>query len=220
MNTNILFSLDNVMPDPLRGQVQNSNIWECRQQIEAGKRYFVLAASGRGKTTLQHVLYGIRKDYSGGISVLLDHTLTDIRQLRLEQWAALRQNQVAIVFQDLRLFPNLTAMENVQLKNDLTRFKTEDQIREMAALLGVDGLLNKKCGEMSYGQRQRFAIVRALCQPFKTLLMDEPFSHLDKNNITLCCQLITQECAAQQAGYLLASLGDKYDLPYDIEWSL
>ena len=70
---------------------------------------------------------------------------------------------------------------------------------------------------MSYGQRQRVAIIRALCQPFEFLLMDEPFSHLDDANIKIASNLIKEELKMQQAGFLLVSLGERYYFKYDKE---
>ena len=87
----------------------------------------------------------------------------------------------------------------------------------MAKDLNVFDLLDKKCGKMSYGQRQRIAIIRALCQPFRFLILDEPFSHLDSANTKKCCNLISKECQSQKAGYAIVSLEEKYFLDYDIE---
>ena len=99
----------------------------------------------------------------------------------------------------------------------MTNHKTEEEIVAMTKELDVDSLLEKKCGEMSYGQRQRIAIIRAMCQPFQFLIMDEPFSHLDSGNAQKCCQLISRECNAQKAGYAIASLEERYFLEYDKE---
>lgn len=222
-----MFQFDQVVPQPLQGQIRNSDLWQCGQRIEAGKRYFVLAPSGSGKTTLQHILYGIRHDYSGSVRVQgacaeaeTPRAERDLRRCSPAHWAYLRQRRLAAVFQDLRLFPALSALDNIQLKNQLTGFKTPEQISDMAERLGVGAFLGKRCGELSYGQRQRVAIVRALCQPFELLLLDEPFSHLDQDNVLKACRLIEQECRAQGAGYLLASLGERYALDYDAEWQL
>jgi ABC-type lipoprotein export system ATPase subunit len=106
-------------------------------------------------------------------------------------------------------------MENLELKNNLTNHKTKEQILQMAESLGVADFLKKKAGILSYGQRQRMAIIRAMCQPFELLLMDEPFSHLDKANIEKACELINSETKQNGAGYIIASLGDRYSLEYD-----
>jgi ABC-type lipoprotein export system ATPase subunit len=109
----------------------------------------------------------------------------------------------------------MSAWDNIQIKNQLTHHQTEDQISTMAERLEVASLLNKKCGEMSYGQRQRIAIIRALCQPFRFLIMDEPFAHLDSANVVRCCALIQEECSQQGAGFAVASLEERYKFEYD-----
>ncbi len=212
-----MFQLCSVLPQPLQSQIRaGSEIWRTDRQISANRRYFVSAASGKGKTTLQHILYGMRRDYEGeAIYTNPEGQAFSLQKMNLEQWATLRARDVAIVFQDLRLFPNLTARENLQLKNELTQHLNPTQIEDYCARLGVSDLLDRPAGLLSYGQRQRFAIIRALCQPFRTLLMDEPFSHLDTENIRLACALISEHCAAHKAGYLVASLGDHYFLDYD-----
>lgn len=211
-----MFTFNQIIPIPLKEQnIGASEVWRSTLQLRAGQRCFVSAPSGKGKTTMQLILYGIRKDYEGTVSIVMEGGEKDLRKLSLEDWAKLRQNRIAIIFQDLRLFPQLSALENIQLKNNLTKHKSEQQIQAMAERLGVAEFLNKQAGILSYGQRQRVAIIRALCQPFELLLMDEPFSHLDAENIQKCCALISEECAAQKAGYLIASLGERYPLEYD-----
>ena len=126
-----------------------------------------------------------------------------------------RRKKMAVVFQGLQIFDELTALENIQLKNDLTKFTTEAKMREMAEKLGIASLLDRKAAILSFGQKQRIALVRALCQPFEFLLLDEPFSHLDLANAKLCLELINEECSARGAGYILTTLGSDYGGKYD-----
>ncbi|CAA6819061.1 MAG: Unknown protein [uncultured Aureispira sp.] len=212
-----MFSLNNLVPIPLSDQIGSSEIWGTTFAFDASIRYFIEAPSGKGKTTFQHILYGLRKDYTGEVRIDALGGTFQLKELTLEQWSDIRQRELSVIFQDLRLFLDQTALENIQLKNQLTNHQTEATILEMATQLGVENLLGKKCGEMSYGQRQRIAIIRALCQPFRFLIMDEPFSHLDKNNIEKCCALISQECKKQAAGYAIASLEERYFFDYDKE---
>jgi ABC-type lipoprotein export system ATPase subunit len=210
-----MFTLENLLPIPLSDQIDDSNIWANNFIFEAGIRYFIEAPSGKGKTTLQHILYGLRKDYTGAVTLKMPEGECKLSQLSLDNWASIRQKRLSVIFQDLRLFLELSAMDNIILKNDLTKYKSEDEIIAMAEELGVGELLDKKCGQMSYGQRQRIAIIRAMCQPFEFLIMDEPFSHLDTANIKKCCKMISQECLSQKAGYAIASLEEKYFFEYD-----
>ncbi len=212
-----MFHLKDVRPAPIQSSMLvQSNIWASDLLLEKGKNYLVSAPSGKGKSTFLHAMYGLRKDYTGAVS-FNNQNVTDFE---LEQWATIRQEKVAIVFQDLRLFLDLTGLENIRLKSELKNTKSKTEIQEMAKRLGVLEILNQSCGTMSYGQRQRIAIIRALCQPFDYLFLDEPFSHLDKENINNAGKLITEICHEQKAGYILVSLGENYDLNYDFQLNL
>ena len=207
-----MFQLNNVQPEPIPpALMEQSNIWATNLKIEKGKRYLVTAASGKGKSTFLHAMYGLRKDYSGQ----LEFDNQDVKRFGLDNWATIRQENIAIVFQDLRLFLNLSGLENIQLKAELTNTKSIEQIKAMARRLGVDTILGQTCGTMSYGQRQRIAIIRALSQPFDVLFLDEPFSHLDEANVRAACELIKEVCEEQKAGFILVSLGESYFLEYD-----
>jgi putative ABC transport system ATP-binding protein len=208
--------LKNVKPDPIfdgETSSNSSNIWDTDCIFEKGKYYLITAPSGKGKSTLLHIIYGLRNDYSGKIDI--DNL--EIMNFKPDDWSNLRQNKLSIVFQDLRLFPNLTALENIELKNDLTRHKSIDDITLMSEKLGVKELLHKPCSTLSYGQRQRIAIIRSLCQPFDFLLLDEPFSHLDDDNINIAADLIQQELNDQKAALLLVSLGERFNFSYHKE---
>ena len=89
------------------------------------------------------------------------------------------------------------------------------EIDMMCEQLGISPYLNQKCETLSYGQRQRVAIIRALCQPFEMLLLDELFSNLDIDNIKIATDLINKACEKNNAGFILVSLGDDYYFHYD-----
>ncbi len=188
-----------------------SGIFATQCRFEKGMHYLVNAASGRGKSTFLHIIYGLRSDYDGQATL---HG-KDVRNFSPNDWAACRQRQLSIVFQDLRLFPQLTGLENIQLKNGQTNHLTEAAIREMAEHLGMTPYLNQTAATLSYGQRQRIAILRSLCQPFDFLLLDEPFSHLDEENIQLASTLISEVCRQQGAGFVMVSLGEEFFFSYD-----
>lgn len=210
-----MIQLTQVKPDPIydSGKNPSSDIWATECTFEKGKKYLITAPSGKGKSTLLHLIYGLRKDYQGQIEI----AERAVKDFQADDWSELRQKHLSIVFQDLRLFPKLSAFANIELKNSLAPKKSETEIRDMAAKLGVADLLDKPCSTLSYGQRQRIAIIRALCQPFDYLMLDEPFSHLDLDNIRIASELIHQELEDQQAALLLVSLGDKYDFSYNKE---
>ena len=210
-----MIELKNIQPIPLKempdGISPDSGIYSTICVFEKGKKYLVNAASGKGKSTLLHIIYGIRDDYDGLASL----NGKDVRQFGANDWASARQHQLSIVFQDLRLFPKLTGLENILLKKGQTDCVPEPEVLEWSERLGMTPYLQQTATTLSYGQHQRIAILRALCQPFDMLLLDEPFSHLDEENTRLASDLIEEVCQKRQAGFVLVSLGEEYFYSYD-----
>jgi ABC-type lipoprotein export system ATPase subunit len=120
-----------------------------------------------------------------------------------------------MLFQELRLFPELTAMENVEIKNSLTGFKTRKEIEGWFEALGIADKMQSPVQLLSFGQQQRVAMIRALVQPFDFLLADEPISHLDETNSRMMADIMTEEARRQGAGIVVTSIGKHMDLPYD-----
>ncbi len=208
-----MIELKYVKPFPLieNGISARSEVFNTEGVFEKGKKYLVKAPSGKGKSTLLHLIYGLRNDYEGTIK--LDGK--DIKSLNYDDWATVRQKKLSIVFQDLRLFLNLTARENILLKRDLSDTPSVSEVEIMAEQLGIAPYMNQKAETLSYGQRQRVAIIRALCQPFEMLLLDELFSNLDTDNIKIATEMINKACEKNGAGFILVSLGDEYFFNYD-----
>lgn len=199
--------LQNIIPVPLKEKLlqRPSDVWNKDLAFESGEWIKIKAPSGTGKTTFVHIIYKLRKDYEGNI-LWENKNLPGIKQ---EDLAVLRQQKVSIIFQDLRLFPNLTARENIELNRVLqVPFYESSMIDEMANVLGIAAILNQKASLCSYGEQQRIAIIRSLMQPFQWLIMDEPFSHLDKKNIEKAASLISNECKKRNAGFILTDLED------------
>lgn len=206
-----------VMPFPLASISHGAeSIWGNSAQLEAGRKILLNASSGKGKSTFSMTVFGIRKDYDG--TILYDGR--DIKTFSIDEWVTIRQRKISTVFQDLQLFHKLTVAENLQLKNQLTHFKSETEIKNMLAELEIDHKWNDPCGLLSMGQQQRVAIVRSLCQPFNWLILDEPFSHLDERNSLRCLSMIDAECTRQKAGFVLTSLDDDNRFSYDYELKL
>lgn len=186
-----------------------SEIWDNQQIFESGSLVEIVAASGRGKSSFIHFLYGLRNDYQGKIS--LEGVAPDA--FNYKQTALLRSKKLSIVFQDLKLFESATCLQNILVKNALTGFSSTDAIEAMAERLGVRNKLAAMAGNCSYGERQRIAIIRALQQPFEFLLLDEPFSHLDEMNREKALDLILEETKKQNAGIVLADLETNPSFP-------
>ena len=87
----------------------NSEVWKQDITFEKGNLYLIEAHSGTGKSSLCSFLYGYRQDYQG----MIYFDGQNIRNFSVSDWTRLRQRHLSLLFQELRLFPELTAMENV-----------------------------------------------------------------------------------------------------------
>ena len=211
--------LDHIVPIPLKDRFsqRTSDIWNNTLKLEQGEFIKIKAPSGAGKTTLVHILYKLRYDYEG--SVRIDDT--SITNIKGDPLAELRQQHISIIFQDLRLFPNLTARENIELKRVLqTPFYEASVIHNMAEALGISHIMEQQAGLCSYGEQQRIAIIRALIQPFSWLIMDEPFSHLDTANTQKAARLIEAECRKRNAGFVITDLDEDENFTYTKQYTL
>jgi putative ABC transport system ATP-binding protein len=189
---------------------QASEIWGRDIRFEKETFIKIIAPSGSGKTSLMHFIYGMRNDYSGTIS----YNDRNIKNLSTEDLARSRQDSISIVFQDLRLFPELSVLENISIKRQLNPFQDPEKIAIMAGRLGIGDKLNAKCKTCSYGEQQRVAIIRALMQPFDFLLLDEPFSHLDNANAEKAMALMVEEARIRKASIIFADLERIDYFPY------
>jgi len=205
-------SLSAVLPNVFENRTDiRSEVWQHDLCLEKGHTYLIEAQSGTGKSSLCSYLLGYRNDYSGNIA--FDER--NLRSLNLAEWTAIRQRSLSMIFQELRLFPELTAWENVQIKNQLTAHKSNAVLEEWFEALGIAEKMDAKVGRMSFGQQQRVATIRALAQPFDFLIADEPISHLDEVNSLAMAELIMKEVKAQGAGLIITSIGKHMELPYD-----
>ena len=187
-----------------------SDVWSTDLIFSSNEKYLIIAPSGTGKSSLTGFLYGFRNDYSG--DVFFDEK--NIANLKLDEWTLIRQKKISVIFQDLRLFEQLSVEENIHLKCSLGTLLTKENISEFANRMGIADLFPRNVGTLSMGQKQRVAILRALIQPFEFLLMDEPFSHLDPENISKALELINDVCANHKAGFIITSLDQTYNFKY------
>jgi ABC-type lipoprotein export system ATPase subunit len=196
-------NLQEILPDHIQKEnTAGSGVWGQNVSIKKGEHLHIVAPSGKGKTSLIHFIYGLRKDYSGKIS----YGETDIKTLDTEGFSTFRQNKISIIFQDLRFFDEQTAAENIELKRMLDPFHQQNKIHEMAERLCVSAKLDQQIKTCSYGEQQRIAIIRSLMQPFDFLLLDEPYSHLDEANRKKAMDLIYEECEKRDAAMIFADL--------------
>ncbi|MDY3788288.1 ATP-binding cassette domain-containing protein [Bacteroides fluxus] len=188
-----------------------SDVWHQDIAFHKEKHYLIEAASGTGKSSLCSYIYGYRYDYQG----LINFDDRNIRSLSTDEWVDIRKHSLSILFQELRVFPELTAFENVQLKNQLTNYKKKKEILALFEALGMADKMNEQTARLSFGQQQRVAFIRSLCQPFDFIFLDEPVSHLDDGNGTVMGNLLTEEAGRQGAGVIVTSIGKHLQLHYD-----
>ena len=141
-----------------------------------GKLVGLLGPSGCGKSTTLNLLCGLLKPTSGKI-LFGDE---DVTQLPAEH------RGVGMVFQNYALYPHLTVRQNIRFplenlrgREKLSKPEMEQRVRDAAALVQLEELLDRKPSELSGGQQQRVAIARALVKTPRVLLLDEPLSNLD-----------------------------------------
>ncbi|MBL7764850.1 MAG: ATP-binding cassette domain-containing protein [Chitinophagaceae bacterium] len=188
----------------------HSDIWGKEIHFAEDQYYHIKASSGKGKSTFIQCLYGVQKNYSGELSF----NGQSVKNMNIAERCHYREQSVSIVFQDLKLFEHQTAFENIEIKRQLNPYHTESRMKDMAIELGVSEQLSRPIDTLSYGERQRIAIIRALMQPFQMLLLDEPFSHLDQANIQKASALILHEVRQRKAGIILVDLEDDQHFPY------
>ena len=141
-------------------------------QIEPGSFCVLLGPSGCGKSTTLRILAGLETATHGRVVI-------DGRDVTALPPA---QRGIAMVFQNYALFPHLSVAENIGFGLSVRKTPAAEsarRLREVAALLGLDALLDRKPSQLSGGQQQRVALGRALVAQAKVCLMDEPLSNLD-----------------------------------------
>ena len=197
--------LIDTLPAVFKGEPHaKSDVWLTQLTLKKGKHYIISAESGTGKSSLCAYIYGSRKDYIGDI--LFNDV--NIKELHIKDWQQTRRSSLAYLPQDLALFPELSAWDNIILKNDLTGHLPHEKIEALLERLGIAARRDFPVGKMSIGQQQRVGIIRAVCQPFDFIFLDEPVSHLDEQNNRIVASIIEEEAGAQGAAIISTSVGN------------
>lgn len=203
-------TIKNLLPLVFRGMeasesIRQSQVWLVPElTFKKDCRLCIQAESGGGKSSLLSFIYGNRTDYQGDILFNAENT----RGFDVDRWCSVRTANIALLPQEMRMFPELTVMQNLQLKNNLTNHKSEDELKQLLERLGIDNKVNERLGLLSIGQQQRVAIIRSICQPFDFIFLDEPVSHLDRENNLIVAAIIDEEARAQGAGVISTSVGN------------
>lgn len=162
-------------------------------EIRDGESVAVMGPSGSGKTTLLHLLAGIVRPDTGEVVLRTDTGPVSIGALDDDARSALRLREFGFVFQPGLLLPELTAVENISLPLLLagaTRAAAESSSRGLLASLGLDGLGERRIGQLSGGQAQRVAIARAVVGNPPVVFADEPTGALDSTTASEVLDLL------------------------------
>ena len=209
MNT---ITLQQTLPQVFSGRdVIISDVWHQSLEFVKGEKVLIEAASGTGKSSLCSYIYGYRNDYQG----IICFDGKNIQSLGVNEWVEIRKSSLSMLFQELRLFTELSAWENVQIKNSLTGFKSKKEIKTWFEALGIAEKREAPLGKLSFGQQQRVALIRALCQPFDFIFLDEPVSHLDDENGRIMASILAEEAEKQGAGIVVTSIGKHLELDFN-----
>ena len=151
--------------------------------VEKNQIGLVSGSSGIGKSTLFNIIAGLILPEEG--KIMLDDMLLNDKNFSLET----EKREVGYVFQDFALFPHINVKRNIQYA---ISSEVGELFDELISKLGLLELLDKMPHELSGGQQQRVALLRAIFMKPKILLLDEPFSNLDKDNIIAAQKIISQ----------------------------
>jgi iron(III) transport system ATP-binding protein len=151
-------------------------------KIEKNEVGLVAGASGIGKSTLLNILSGLKNPDKG--SIKCNDKIFNSENIFVEP----EKRNIGYVFQDFALFPHINAEKNIKyaLSKDLVDF-----YNEVVDSLGLYDCIKKMPHELSGGQKQRVAIARSMLMKPSALLMDEPFSNLDSENVVSAQKLIS-----------------------------
>ena len=155
------------------GEVEINALHDVSFEIEKGELVVIVGPSGAGKTTLLNILGGMDTLTSG--QVVLDGT--EVSGMNKKQLTQYRRENVGFVFQFYNLIGNLTALENVELANQICKHPLDAE--QILKDVGLGERMKNFPSQMSGGEQQRVAIARALAKNPKLLLCDEPTGALD-----------------------------------------
>ncbi len=173
-------------------------------EVEEGEFIGIMGASGSGKTTLLNCISTIDHVSSGHI-FLEDRDITEIKE---EEIAKFRRENLGFIFQDFNLLDTLTIEENIALILTINRMPEEEiekKTKEIARKLGISDILNKYPYQVSGGQKQRCACGRAIVHSPKLILADEPTGSLDSKSARQLLEIMEQMNRVMQTTILMVT---------------
>lgn len=184
---------------------------------EKDETLLITGASGKGKTTLLHLLAGLQKPTSG--EIFIDET--NITQLSERKLDAFRGKNIGLVLQQFHFVASLSVLENVTLASWLgTKNPQTEKAKNILEQLELGNQWHKLPQQLSVGQQQRVSIARALINEPKLILADEPTSSLDDANAFLVADLLSNLSKEHQAALIIVThdyrLKNRYATCYEL----
>ena len=170
--------------------------------VEAGQALLIHGESGCGKTTLLHVLAGLRQPTNGQVIIAGD-TISDFSSAQLDEF---RGQHIGIVYQQSYFIESLSIWDNLLVSPYVSQ---KDKAKAIADRLNIKDLLSRYPNQLSVGQQQRATIARAVMNTPKLILADEPTSALDNKNCSQVIDLLQEEAAANQAALIIVTHDDR-----------
>ncbi|MFJ1521916.1 ABC transporter ATP-binding protein [Spiroplasma sp. ald] len=172
-----VIELVNVKKSYITGEVETPVLKGINLKLEKGDFIVILGPSGSGKTTLLNIISGLDKVSSGDVFVI-GYNLSLLKDVDLTKF---RRDNVGFIFQQYNLLTNLTAKENAEVGENLSKNKNKNMtIKDIFETIGMEEQMNKYPHQMSGGQQQRVSIARALAKNPDILFGDEPTGALDE----------------------------------------
>jgi len=179
-------------------------------KVQKGRSVAIVGPSGSGKSTLLNIIGALDRPTAG--RVLFDGK--DLGKLDEPELARIRNREIGFVFQLHHLLPQCTVLENVLVptlvdKNLVSKKEVQERAIALLNRLGLKDWLLHRPGELSAGQRQRVAVVRALINGPKLLLADEPTGSLDKDASENIAELLVELNRSEAVTLIVVTHSDK-----------
>ncbi len=170
--------------------------------VEAGRALLICGESGCGKTTLLHLLAGLRKPGSGQIDIE-GKTISHLSPAKMDQF---RGQYIGIVYQQSYFIESLTVLDNLLVS---PYSANKDRATSIADRLNIGDTLSRLPNKLSVGQQQRATIARAVMNSPKLILADEPTSALDNKNCQQVIELLQEEAISNNAALIIVTHDDR-----------
>ena len=171
-------------------------------KVESGHALLISGESGCGKTTLLHLLAGLRQPTSGQV-IIEENNVSEMSSSRMDRF---RGQNIGIVYQQSYFIESLSVWDNLLVSPYVAN---KGKAKAIANRLQIKDLLSRYPHQLSVGQQQRATIARAVMNKPKLLLADEPTSALDNKNCTQVIDLLLEEAITNDSALIIVTHDDR-----------